>query len=94
MKTKPGRIPCVVPFCKRTARRQEDDEDGAEIICGRHGRAVDRRLRLLMRAVNRRVRKLEVCEANRAEWERLAAISHRTWAKMKVQAIERNAGIS
>lgn len=94
MSAKPDRVACVVPFCGRTAPRQPDDDERAEIICGRHASAVDPRLRWLMRAVNRRVRALEVCEANRPEWDRLSAIGDRTWAKMKAQAIERNAAIS
>lgn len=38
------RIPCVVPFCQRTAP-SEKFEEGSEIICGKHFRMIDRRLR-------------------------------------------------
>ncbi|WP_119301117.1 hypothetical protein [Dongia deserti] len=91
---KPGRIACVVPFCKRTAPRDPNDDANAEIICGGHKRLVDSGLRRLHRRVCRKVEGLEVCRANLGLAKTLFGIERRVWAKMKEQAIERAAGIA
>ena len=44
--TTPGRIPCLVPHCRRTAPASKYPP-GTVIICGKHWRMVDRRARRL-----------------------------------------------
>ena len=51
--TTPDRIPCCVPFCRRTAARAKMP-DASEIICGKHGRMAKRE-RALWRAVHKQV---------------------------------------
>jgi hypothetical protein len=89
MKANPDRIPCVVPFCKRTGKRRSDDDETAEIICRSHGAAIDKRLLRLHQLVTRRFRALEMREENRAKAEKLFRQSERLWTRMKAQAIGR-----
>lgn len=42
--TKPGRIPCCIPFCRRTAAA-EKYPGCTEIICGKHWRLAPKRNR-------------------------------------------------
>lgn len=53
------RIPCIVPYCRRTALRMPGDRDGVEIICGPHWRSVRRRLRKLKRLADKAFTKAE-----------------------------------
>ena len=74
------RVPCAVPFCRRTrGLRRGDERLPPEWICGDHWRLVDRRLRRLKAKAERRER-----------W-RLAAM---LWLRCKRQAIERAFGIA
>lgn len=88
------RIPCCVPFCRRTASRTRFPE-AEEIICGKHFRSTSRTLRRRMSKV-RRTWKRELARnntfANKAI-ERLWALDHRLWARIKVQAIELAVGL-
>lgn len=80
---KPGRIPCCIPFCCRTAPADKHPH-ATEIICGKCWRLADRRLRLVY---NRRYRKAEVGDESQApELDRL-------WAKLKSEIIEISGGI-
>lgn len=67
------RIPCLVPFCGCGATCYPP-HNGQEIICPKHYRLVDRRLKRLKRIAVRR-----------GKWT-LAAM---TWARIRAQAIER-----
>lgn len=84
-----GRRPCLVPFCPRTFKREEDVE---EVICGPHARLADKRLRKLLTLNRKRLDKLQVIEENRPAAMRLLAREERLWAKVKAQAISRAAG--
>jgi len=80
------RIACVVPFCRRTAARSEFGEGCTEIICGKHGRAASRVLRL-------RYRKLFRCWKRGNHDIRLMKILDRLWERYKASAVEAAAGI-
>jgi len=76
---KPGRIPCIVPGCRRTA----PDEGYPEFICRKHWRGVPLRLR-------KRYQKL--CRIMRREWpskraRKAARIAAKMWPVMKAAAI-------
>jgi len=47
------RINCLVPFCRRTAAREKYPA-ATQIICGKHYRLADKRLRRLYRLCVRR----------------------------------------
>lgn len=47
-----SRVPCVVPFCRRTTKAG----NFREWICGKHWRPVSRRLKWLKRTAKRRGR--------------------------------------
>lgn len=48
------RTPCLVPFCRRTSKRQGQDD---EWICSKHWQAVPRRIKWLFRASRRKWQK-------------------------------------
>lgn len=95
------RIPCVVPFCRRTANAAKFP-GCTEVICGKHGRMAPRTLRLRYRKLFRRYRKnlggLEYWQHPagsplRIEGARLARILDRLFERYKQAAIEAAAGI-
>ena len=94
---KPGRIPCCVPFCRRTAK--DDGTEGHEIICGRHWRLADRTLTRRYKRLQKAVYRLmetppeALTDAERERVLRHFEFSRRTWHRIKQQAIERAAGI-
>lgn len=76
-----GRIPCIVPGCRRTAA--DNGEYAREIICGKHWRGVPLRHR-------RRYQKL--CRIVRKSWPTPRArkahrLAERLWRKIKDEAI-------
>ena len=87
---KPDRTPCCVPFCKRTAKKSESDE----VICGAHGRLIDKDLKAKWRNLSREAdnamqRPPE--DYGDAERQRILADFARCealWGEMKRQAIE------
>jgi len=95
--TKPGRISCLVPFCRCTGK--DPGRDGHEIICAKHWRPVNATLRRRYRRLFRRIDPLlelptaryprdlqnEIVEGCR----RLDAM----WREIKRQAIEKAMGI-
>ena len=67
-----ARVPCIVPFCRRTRRRCRDEDDQARWICGKHWRHVSRTKKLLMRRCARRWRAIPDKRTWRAyHWNRL-----------------------
>lgn len=75
------RVPCIVPFCRRTGAR-EKMPGATEMICGKCGRRAPRRLRLLYRKSLRRWdRGIDRSDKHAARLERL-------WEKFKAAAIE------
>ncbi len=98
---KNDRIPCCVPYCRRTAAR-EKFPGCTEIICGKHARMAPRTIRLRYRKLFRRYRKnlggMEYWEHPagsllRIEGVRLARILDRLWERYKAAAIQAAAGI-
>lgn len=82
MKDMVGRLRCCVPGCGRTFKVDDSDE----VICGKHWRLADLKLRRLVTKVRRR--------AKRVGWShQLQALDNRLWLKGKSQAIERAMGI-
>jgi hypothetical protein len=104
--TKPGRIACCVPFCRRTASATRF-ADSEEIICGPHWRAIRpaiRARRTQLKARARRVERLLMRKGFRHKpglvtkvdgmeraFDRLWA---RHWQELKAAAIESAAGVS
>lgn len=83
--TRPGRIPCEVPFCRRTAPAAKFGE-GARIICQKHSKLADPRVRRIYKLARRRARKNPNDEAAHRIWDRM-------WERMRKQAIERAGGV-
>ena len=79
------RIPCEVPFCRRTADRSKFG-DGVRIICGKHWRLGNMRPRKLYSAAKRKFKKTGI---DRYNW-----LANRAWDIVRKQAIERAAGIT
>lgn len=100
--TKPGRIPCVVPFCRRTADEAKYPS-GTVIICGKHWRLAPaswrRRRSKLERRYSRQFGDTPFWEfpagsPQRIEAARLDRLIHVLWTRCKRAAIEAAAGIS
>lgn len=88
------RIACIVPFCGRGSTRWAAP---CEIICGKHYRMSDlalRRRRTRVKAMLRKRGEWEAGPGGEALTERAQRIDDRLWAKIKLQAIERAAGIT
>lgn len=81
------RIRCVVPHCRRTAKRKEEYMGyEVRIICARHWSLVDRRRRRLYA----KLRKL----SKRIGWtDQMTKLWRANWRRMEKQAIERAVGI-
>lgn len=95
-----NRIPCCVPFCRRTA--DGDRFKGQEIVCGKHWRlasAVQRRRHSRMaRQYRRRFGENGYWQyppgsALRFDAIKLGRICNGLWDRCKAQAIQRAAGI-
>jgi hypothetical protein len=79
----PDRIPCVVPFCRRTAARAKMP-DASEIICGKCGRRAPRErafYRALQRDMKGKERKGMLLNAR--GWRRM----ERGWERFKAAVI-------
>jgi hypothetical protein len=79
--TKSGRIPCVVPFCRRTTACADFDE----WICGDHWRLTDKPRRQVYGRYLRRWRRYGAAAYGPA--------ASRIWRRLAAQAIQRAAGI-
>ncbi len=86
----PGRVPCCVPFCRRTA---PDDGRCTEILCGRHYRLARPALRRRLARVRRRYR-AAVLRADFATAERAFRLDWAIWQAIKRKAIEVAVGIA
>lgn len=94
------RIPCSVPFCRRTADAKKFE--GQEIICGKHWRLASAVQRRRHSRVARQYRRLF---GDQGFWQfppgsekriaaiRLGRICNALWERCKNDAIERAAGI-
>ncbi len=95
--TKPGRIACCVPYCRRTAK--DDGVEGQEVICGKHWRSADRDLCRRYKKLCRELGPLmdrppeEYPEAKRNEIIAKYHSANDMWQQIKKQAIEAAMGI-
>ena len=78
-----GRLRCSVPGCGRTFKVEEGVD---EVVCGKHWRLADLRLRRLVTKVRRKARKLGWSDA-------LLRLDHKLWNRGREQAIERAMGL-
>ncbi len=87
----PGRIGCLVPFCRATRGDHKGDRpltDGCEWICERHYRMIPRALKRRRAALRRLAGRAD--EARRARINRL---DHILWQRAKRIATEAAGGI-
>lgn len=98
MATKPGRIACQVPFCRRTAKA--DGIEGQEILCGKHFRLADKSLIRRYRRWSRRCDDLmsmppeHYSDDDQLRVVRMFNVCNVMWDRIKRQAIERAVGIA
>ena len=99
--TKLNRLPCWVPFCRRTVARTGKFEHCTEIICGKHWRLVRRSRRLtydrLRREIDRDPRpfwKMSPGAPERLRRIKVDRLVDRMWARAKAEATERAMGIT
>lgn len=78
------RVPCCIPFCRRTAARNKIG-GATEIICGRHWRLSDK----TQRRVYRRAR----ARAMRNQTDVAFIAADRIWGRIKRVITERAMGI-
>lgn len=99
--TKPGRIPCEVPFCRRTADAAKYPE-GTRIICGKHWRTAPVTWRARWGRLRKRYRrkfgaeepwKFKAGSPERIEAVRLKRLIHELWLRCRKAAIEASGGI-
>lgn len=84
------RIPCCVPFCRRTTGQRY-----TEWCCGPHWRLGSGTLRRRKARVRRRIASLyRRGGMHSAQWARLIRLHNAIWERIKAQIIERAAGIS
>lgn len=80
------RASCVILGCRRTFKRDADDDGTAVYICGKHYRMVDRIIRQLRTKLKR--------QGRRHGWSpRMERIDNWLWARAVKQATERSIGI-
>lgn len=90
------RIPCCVPFCKRTTKRDIDD---SEMICRVHGMNVSKKTRLFMLRMRRKSERTmqrepdEYTEQEQRYVLRLERIARKAWLLFKFEAIEAAGGL-
>ena len=99
--TRPGRIPCLVPFCRRTAA--QDKHPGAtEIVCYSHWRLLPQPKRRVYSRAWRAAKRAFARQtapgtyANKTDWlaaDRAAGRCERLWRAMRREVIETAAGI-
>lgn len=78
------RTPCIVPHCGITAPH----EPHLEIICRKHWRLTDARLRRRFMRMKRLIKRGDT------RTEKLQRLEGLLWKKLKTQALERAMGIS
>lgn len=80
------RSPCVILGCRRTFKRDTNDDGTAEYMCGDHYRMTSNALRRLRTKLKRMARRLG--------WtERLTRLDNWAWERAKKQATERAMGL-
>ena len=79
------RIPCIVPFCRRTAPAAKYPPD-TRIICGKHWQRTPKAYR---RAYNRAMRRW-----NRGNPDAMRPVMYRLWDRMARAAVEAAGGLA
>jgi hypothetical protein len=87
---KPGRVPCCIPFCRRTFKCEDGIE---ETMCGKHYRLSPRSMRLRRRRVVRLYKKA-MMRGSLVDQDRAAWLAYVLWQKIKASATEVAMGIS
>lgn len=85
-----ARLPCCVPFCRRSTARTEF----SEWLCGDHWRLVDRRRRRVYGRYMRQWRRYGPEARVHIDGRVFRAAADRIWRRLKREAIERAAGIA
>lgn len=78
------RIPCLVPFCRRTAPRSKFPDPNVRIICRTHWNGIPKQSRRVYTRAMRRWNRGKVP----------GRVMQRLWDHLERQAIEAAAGIS
>jgi len=95
------RIPCCVPFCRRTFKAETDDPE-EEVICGKHWRLAPKDKRRLRATLRRRYTRnfgdnpywiYPPGSPQRILAVRLGTLIHKLWIRCKAAAIERAGGL-
>lgn len=90
--TMSGRIPCCVPFCRRSAARKDRLADATEIICGKHWRAAPAHLRRRLSKI-RRLRKRAIMRGDLMKNDQAVELDWKLWNQIKAAVIEAAAGM-
>lgn len=91
------RLSCCIPGCRRTSKRTPADGDNVIIMCGRHWRMGDKRLRDRHKQLRKRVRWFErrwrfrnneiIAKGKRARfdtaWRRAALADDAAWLRVR-----------
>lgn len=82
------RVPCLVPFCRRTASREKIGDGVEAILCGKCGRRAPRE-RTFWRAVerDRKAKAKRGVDLSRRHWQRY----DRAWTRLVAAAIAASA---
>ena len=91
MMDKADRVPCCIPFCKRTAARAKHP-GVVEIICYLHYRTGSKTLRSRLSRLRKRRERYHP-ERDVGKIARSYAIDWQIWSRLKNQIIERAMGI-
>jgi len=83
------RIPCCVPFCRRTAARRDFPFAG-EILCGKHYRLASK----VLRRRRSRLKRIGKRALDASTWARIDRLDAILWRQIKSQAIERAFGVA
>lgn len=84
------RIPCCVPFCRRTVARLRFP-DAQEIICGKHYRLASGTLRRRLTKVRKLTRRVR--SDNGGKLRQAWHLDNALWLRIKKQAIELAVGL-
>lgn len=88
-----GRIPCCIPGCGRTFKREADEVGDVTVMCGRHWRTGDEAMRRRHKQIRKRVRWFErkkrfghqVSKRPKFEeaWDRACLADHFAWQRVQ-----------
>lgn len=91
---KPGRIPCEILGCRRTAAEAKFPAS-TRIICGKHFRQGKPRDILLYRRAHRKIKRLMSPDgADAGRKAQLESIAHHAWDRIRIHVTNIAVGIS